>query len=653
MPRIERYSTRFALAAIAAAALIAGCAGTPTGPGARSGEREAAALAEAGRHAEAAGRYIGLASDAAGAERDRLTLLAVEQWLDAGDGRRARSALSEVSEPADPDLNALWKTNRAAVLLWEGEPDAALDILRPMAALALPTERRIRVETLRGDAWFQKRDPVRAVNVYVQLEQALIDEAEIRSVRERLWAGLLVSDPQVLRTAAQVTSSALIRGWLELGALAVRTGRQGIGWSNGLRLWRDDYGTHPAASIIDDVEPQAPGALGYPRQVALLLPLSGRSRSLGSAIQNGFLAAYYQAAAGMEEPQEIRLYDVADAGDARRALSRAVDEGAEFVVGPLLPAAVAEVATEAPLPVPILTLNYLPDNAPVQPGLFQFALSPEDEAVAAAQQAVEDDRRLAVALIPNSDWGRRMLTSFVEEFEKLGGTLLEYRFYEPSDQDFSFEIENLMGLALSIQRYQRLRANLGLSMQFEPRRREDADFIFVAADAPEGRLLKSQLKFHYSGDLPVYATSRIYAQDGRSNADLDGVGFADTPWTIAPQPWIAGLPETFSEFWPDQQSLLLSRLNAMGYDAFSLVNNIYSGGNPTLNGATGRLYLDDRGRIRRELPWAEFEGGVPVARPAAGVDDALPGEEMILPEAPDFPTGDTAPQTWDGSTANP
>ncbi|MDX1481172.1 MAG: penicillin-binding protein activator [Woeseiaceae bacterium] len=638
---------------IAAAVLLSGCAGTPATSGVRSGERDAAALAAAGRHSEAAGRYIGLASEATGRERDRLTLLAVEQWLDAGDGRRARSALSEVTEPGDTGLDVLWKTNRAAVLLWEGKPDAALDILRPLAATAMSTERRIRAESLRGDAWFQKRDPIRAINVYLQLEQALIDEAEIRVVRERLWAGLLVSDPQVLRASAQVTSSALIRGWLELGALAVRTGRQGIGWANGLGRWRNDFAGHPAVSILDDAEPAEPGMLGYPRQLALLLPLSGRSRSLGTAIQNGFLAAYYQAAAGMPEPQQIRVYDVAETGSARRALSRAVEDGAEFVVGPLMPDAVAQVAAEAPLPVPVLTLNYLPDSVPRPQGLYQFALSPEDEAAAAAQRAVADGRRLAVALIPNSDWGRRMLSSFVGEFEKLGGTLLEYRFYQPSDQDFSFEIENLMGLALSIQRYQRLRANLGLSMQFEPRRREDADFIFIAADAPEGRLLKSQLKFHYSGDLPVYSTSRIYAEDGRSNADLDGVGFADTPWTIAPPAWIAELPATFREFWPDQQSLLLSRLNAMGYDAFSLVNAIHGSSELSLDGATGRLYLDDRGRIRRELPWAEFDNGVPVARPSAQDTGPLPDEATILLDATGAPNGDTPPRVWSDSTANP
>ena len=73
-----------------------------------------------------------------------------------------------------------------------------------------------------------------------------------------------------------------------------------------------------------------------------------------------------------------------------------------------------------------------------------------------------------VALVPNNDWGRRLLTSFLTEFEGLGGTLLDYRMYTPGKQDFSDEIETLMGLSGSVQRYRRLRANIGGAVQFDP-----------------------------------------------------------------------------------------------------------------------------------------------------------------------------------------
>ena len=212
--------------------------------------------------------------------------------------------------------------------------------------------------------------------------------------------------------------------------------------------------------------------------------------------------------------------------------------------------------------------------------------------------------------------GRRLLTSFVTEFEGLGGTVLDYRTYTPGKQDFSDEIETLMGLSGSVQRYRRLRANIGGALQFDPRRRQDTDFIFLATDAAAGRLLKAQLKFHYSGDLPVYSTSSVNSLDGRSNADLNGIMFADSPWVIDPQPWIDTLPAKYAEFWPQERRL--TRLHAMGYDAYNLIASLYSarGGDMTeLDGATGQLFLDRNGRVHRRLAWAQFQGGEAVALP--------------------------------------
>jgi outer membrane PBP1 activator LpoA protein len=312
----------------------------------------------------------------------------------------------------------------------------------------------------------------------------------------------------------------------------------------------------------------------------------------------------------------VRVYDINDSGGAVAAYRAAVRDGAEFVVGPLQRSNVSELADESLLPVPVLALNYLADNVVAPPGFYQFALAPEDEARAAATRAVNDGLTRGLALVPNSDWGRRVLTSFASEFESAGGQLVDYRSYEPSVQDFSFEIQELMALSKSVQRYQRLRANIGGPLQFDPRRRQDVDFVFLAADAKAGRLIKSQLKFHYSGELPVYSTSFIYSMDGRSDSDLNDVMFAETPWVVDPPAWIADFPGLYSEFWPAEKRL--ARLHAMGYDAYHLVGGLFparTGPMEEIIGATGTLYLDEDGRIHRRMAWAKFVRGRPEALP--------------------------------------
>ena len=597
--------------------LLAGCA-TPDFSGWSGGqsERRAEILARNGQFDDAASVYIGLASAAIGLERDRLTLLAVEQWLNAGDAHRARSALLEVQTPASGELLWLWSANTAALSLWDGQADAALDLLEPMSRLALPTEYRVRVEALRADAWFQKRDPSQAIRLLTQRESWLDDDRSILQNRERLWQGLLVSDLETLRSAAEMEFDSEVRGWLTLGALATSTGQQGVGWTNGVIRWQENNVDHPAIEILSGLELPDSDLLEFPRQIALLLPLSGGNATAGKAIQNGFFGAYFSAVAGLQDAQQIRVYDVSQLGGARQAYELAVQDGAEFVVGPLLRRNVNDLAEEILLPVPVLTLNFLPDNFLAPPGLYQFALAPEDEAASAARRAIADGNTLAVALVPGNEWGRRVLSSFSTEFEALGGTLLDYRNYQPSVQDFSAEIESLMALSQSVNRYRRLRANIGGPLQFDPRRRQDAEFVFLAANAPVGRMIKSQLKFHYSGELPVYSTSFVYSMDGRSNSDLNGLMFADTPWVIAPHGWMTDLPGLYNEYWPSERRL--ARLHAMGYDAYHLVARLFGARTGTMDeidGATGRLFLASDGRVHRRLAWAQFQRGEPVPLP--------------------------------------
>ncbi|HSM31276.1 MAG TPA: penicillin-binding protein activator [Woeseiaceae bacterium] len=633
------------LAVLLLALVIAACE-TPGG-GAFGGSAEARAerLALNGEYAEAASAYIGLAAGASGGERDRLTLLAVDNWLDAGDAVRAQNAFRGVAQPQSGELLWRWNSTRAAMLLFRGDADSARDILESLSRESLPPALRLRVEALRADAWFQLQEPARAIELLVQRETWLDDRQSIERNRERIWKGLLVSDPHVLRAAAEMATDPTVRGWLTLGSLATATGQQGIGWSNGVVRWRERNTGHPAMSVLDDLDISTDQLLAYPRRIALLLPLSGRAASAGLAVQNGFLGAYFASAGGLDDRQSVRIYDVDAEGGPSAAYMSAVEDGAEFVVGPLLRNNVNELANDILVPVPVLTLNYLPDESLPPPGLFQFALAPEDEAISAATRALQDGHRTAVALVPNSNWGRRLLTAFATEFEARGGALLDYRSFTSESADFSRTIEELMGLAGSVSRYQRMRANIGSPLQFDPRRRQDVDFIFLAADGAAGRLLKSQLKFHYSGDLPVYSTSSIYAMDGRSNSDLNGIRFADTPWIIAPQSWIRYLPDVYREYWPEERRL--GRLHAMGYDAYHLVAPLFAARNgtmPEIDGATGVLFLDSNGRVHRRLAWAEFRRGEPVPLPGPGDLDSpsltIGGDEAVSPDSPDDD------QTW-------
>ena len=242
-------------------------------------------------------------------------------------------------------------------------------------------------------------------------------------------------------------------------------------------------------------------------------------------------------------------------------------------------------------------------------GLLQFGLAPEDEAAAVARRAFAEGHRRAVALVPKSDWGERVLAAFAREFEQFGGRMMSYESYLTEQTDFASEIQRLLLLTDSFSRYRRIRSLVGPPLQHEARRRQDVDFIFMAANEANGRQMKPQLGFHYAGDLPVYSTSVIYNQRGEPAGDLRGVRFPEVPWVLDSEGRYGALRSLYAEYWPASRSR--PRLYALGYDSFSLVGALTAdmAGDVEafpLPGATGVLTVDGLGRVHRNLPFAVF-----------------------------------------------
>lgn len=327
--------------------------------------------------------------------------------------------------------------------------------------------------------------------------------------------------------------------------------------------------------------------------IALLLPLSGTFSATADAVRDGFLSAYFGDAA---HPR-LRVYDVGDGADSlRAAYQRALGEGAGFIVGPLRKEDVATLAGFLP-PVPVLALNYLDAGVSVPFNFFQLGLAPEDEARAAARQALALGQRRAVALVPDAEWGGRALAAFDESLRAGGGAVVAVQRYRQGVSDQSKAIADLMGVSTAEERHRALTAALGEKSEFEAPRRADIDMVFLGARAEDARLLIPQLRFNRAGDLPVYTTALVY--DGRASADLAGLRFCDAPWIVgqsealrAQRAAASGLPGAGP------------RLFALGRDAYALAAGLQRAQlrvGEGLDGASGRLAWRGASVISREL----------------------------------------------------
>ena len=305
------------------------------------------------------------------------------------------------------------------------------------------------------------------------------------------------------------------------------------------------------------------------------------------------------------------MYDTSFAPNALVLYDQAVDEGAEFIIGPLQKSSVRRMQRSSrPMPVPTLALNYGDVGSGAPTGLYQFGLAPEDEIVQAANTAWKAGHRNAAVLTPAGEDYQRIQDTFVEYWTSLGGRIVSVDSYA-NPREYSPVIKRIFSIDQSELRADDLLKILPReNMEFTPRRRQDLDFIFLLANPSEGRQIKPTLSFHFAGEVPVYAMPAIY--DGGinpvANRDLNGILFSDAPWVLTQNdPLKSAVVETWA-----RASGPVQRLRAMGIDSFRLYLRLeqmkqfpYS----TINGATGTLSMSADGRIHRTLDNAVIENG--------------------------------------------
>jgi uncharacterized protein len=607
--RLQRTAQTL-LAGLVAALFLAGCA-----PGLldhraaelelRSAEarefeqaRDWRAAAEAWQQAAEAGR---------GADRDRALLAAANAWLRADRPERARAALAGVSTDPGPGLAARKAVAEARLLLRDERPAEALERLA-----GLPTgpndPEAAAILAVRGDAAFANGEPARGVAALARRESLLEDPAQRTANQRRIWNRMQEASAAGISLDAPPGMDRLSAAWLELGRLAAESGGNLFHLSAGLMEWRERHPSHPAApDLVEHLLGEFRAMTEYPQRIALLLPLGGTQAGAAAAVRDGFIAAWLEHGNGGERPV-LRVYDTTALG-ATGAFELAARNGADFIVGPLLKEDLAELSGAMLPAVPSLALNWADPGSELPAWMYQFSLAPEEEAVAAALRAARDGHRRAVVLAPDTDAGRRMANSFAAAFSESGGEVLGSQLYDARDRDFSVEITALLLINESRARHQQLQRHLGRSLEFEPRRRQDADLLFLAARAGEAVLIRPQLRFHFASELPIYATSSIYDPGRADNSDLDGVLFADMPWRVGARD--VELMQRFDAF--GAHALERSgRLFAFGLDAYRLVPLLHNRSGALgagIEGVTGALRLADDGRLLRQPEWGRFQRG--------------------------------------------
>jgi len=589
-----------------------------------------------------------IAPKAASPQRETLLLRAAENRFRAGDPERASALLQQLQLDSLPELDFRKRLLVAEMAVAGDQPDQALALLQTPPPEGTRMDLQRRYHALRAAAFRRNGNLLDSGRELGEMD-LLIEDHNKR----------LENQLTIIETYAALTDTALDLlqpdppgiqgGWMELTRVIKTHANDPDGIRPLLQAWRQRFPQHPAMQeLLDGYYQNLKALYRRPQQIAVLLPESGRFARVAGAIREGFLAAYYEQPPG-QRPR-LAFYDSSDPEEIWPLYQEAIEEGAEFLIGPLSKAGVAQFAEAGELDIPVLALNQVPPTTPPPSDLFQFSLSPEDEARQVAERAWSDGFSSVAALTPAGDWGDRIFDAFVDRWEQLGGTLAERQRYDAKENDFSKPIRALFNLDESQARYQAMQRLLGQKLEFEPRRRQDAGFIFLVAKSQMARQIRPQLQFHRAADMPVYTTSHIYSgiASTAEDQDLEGIRFPIAPWLIENDDDDPLSRQRLATVLPNLQNRYLP-LYAMGMDSYKLPGHLarlQNSPREVMEGRTGNLYLDSIRQLHRQMMWAQIADGVPKAigftpridaAPEAAADSTLEQEGlpvMLQPASP-------------------
>ena len=548
-----------------------------------------------------ASAYLALAKNQMGEEKQSLLMMAAGRLIYDGQWRQGLDILAQIG-PLSSERTTEKNLLLAKVDLIREQPRAAIAKLANVRDINhLPIYYQAQFHEMLAYAYQSIGNATESVMERIKLEALLPDEASKANNRRALWLSLTTLPmPELDALAVEVSDDSELKGWIELALISRKHYENPQRMITNLEQWQMQYPNHPANYILPQPMDSIRRRLySYPRQIALLLPLTGPLAGPGGAVKDGFMAAF--EASGTASFVKVRVSDTHSASSSM-LYQQALTDGAEYIVGPLSKPDVAMVAS-MPHPVPTLLLNDI--ETKTRDNAYQFGLSPTSEAQQVAAKARKQGHTRALIIAPSGAWGDEVVNAFSNQWRANGGEVVDALHYGPHD-DMNAGVRALLHVSDSQAREKQVQQLLGHNVESTPRRRQDFDMIFLLSYPSTARQIMPLLKYYYAGDVPVYATSSVYTGSANSmkDRDLDGIIFCDMPWVFSHQVGSRNWPEQFNSY---------NRLYALGLDSYALSNQL----NQLLlfpalgvSDNSGVLYLSDKQQIARILAFGQFKQGL-------------------------------------------
>lgn len=202
-------------------------------------------------------------------------------------------------------------------------------------------------------------------------------------------------------------------------------------------------GPPPAPAPVVVAPPPAPRIdSGIPQdsahqRVALLVPLTGSNAGVGQSLANATQLAILDT---KNERIRITTYDTATGAAA--AAQRAIGDGNQLILGPLLAEdarAVAPIARQARVPV----ISFSNDASVAGGGTYLLGYAPAQSIARVVSYVAAKGVRDFAGLVPNGLYGERASTAFLRAVENAGGQVVSLQSYDRAPGSLTAAITRL------------------------------------------------------------------------------------------------------------------------------------------------------------------------------------------------------------------
>jgi len=498
------------------------------------------------------------------------------------------------------------------------QPQQALAVLAEQSHWQLATQRWLDFYQFKATLQAQQQQVTAALaSLATAVPYAKLEQQSL-SLSQQIWPLVSSLSPDELNDYTPANPA--LAGWKNLALITKQsmhspdTLRQRIG------EWTRSNPHHMAAENLPENLVAMLNIQAYqPSKIALLLPLSGRYAKLGQAVQHGIVSNLM----AHNTEQQLMSFDTQALG-ALAAHQLAVEQGAEFIIGPLLKGNVAQI-NAITSDIPTLFLNKSVNELTTHQ--FTFSLNREAEAMQAVEYIFNQGKKHPVLVAPNNAQGHRIGRLFNEKWQELNQDDVYAKpveaFYFGKDKKLEKgkksktlkqTIESLFETDQSQARINHTRLLVGTKMKSETRSRRDIDAIYLVANPKQTGMLMPSVEVTVSAFAPQVAV--YVGSSGNDNLDaaqdrshLNRLTVSDMPWLIAQPAQLS--PRYIQKLWPEiKQSQM--RLFAMGFDAYSLISRLAQMQlfpEFNLEGFSGTLSVGPESDIIRKMTWAQYQRG--------------------------------------------